>query len=81
MGVCKLFLDFPIVVYFSFLSVNEQYLSWLQASFLGNLGRVEVHDSHLRCHNHHVVLCDGISCRSQAVAVEHTSCEASVAEQ
>ena len=74
-------LDFSVVVYLSLLGVDKQNLTRLQASLLGNLRGVEVHHSHLTCHNHHVVLGDGVACGTKTVAVEHTACIASVAEE
>ena len=78
---CQLFLDFSVVIDFSLLCVDEQDLAWLEASFLGNLGRFEVHDSHLARHDHRVVFRDGVTGGSQTVAVEHASGETSVAEE
>ena len=74
-------LDFSIVVYLSLLGVDKQNLTRLQASLLGNLRGVEVHHSHLTCHNHHVVLSDGIASRTKTVAVEHTTGISTVAEE
>ena len=79
--VCKLVLNLTVVVYLSFLRVDEQNLARLQASLLGDLRRVEVHHADLRRHDHGVVLGDGVPCRAQTVTVEHAAGIASVGEQ
>ena len=81
MGTCKSLLDFSVVVDFALLSVDKENLTRLQASLFGNLSRVKVHDTHFGCHDHSVVLGNSISCRTQTVAVEHSSGVSSVAEQ
>ena len=77
----QLFLYLAVIVYLALLGIDEQDFSWLQPSLLGYVLWVEVHDSHLRCHHHHVVLGYGIACRAQTVTVEQTAGEASVAEE
>ena len=77
----QLLFDFSIVVDFAFLRVNEQNLSRLQASFRGHFRWVEIHDAHLGSHHHRIVFGDGITGGSQAIAVEHTTGKASVAEK
>ena len=74
-------LDFAVVVDFTFLGVDKQNLSWLQTSLLGYLRRIEVHDSHLRCHDHSVVLRNRVSCRAQTVTVEHSTGITAVGEE
>ena len=70
-----------VIVYLAFLGVYQQYFSGLQTSLFGYFRGVEVHYSHLRSHHHGVVLGDSVARRTQSVAVEHTSCEASVAKE
>ncbi len=74
------FLDFPVVVDLAFFGVDEQDLTRLQASFLGDLGGVEVHHADLGGYHHGTVLGDRVAGRTQTVAVEHTSGVAAVAE-
>ena len=74
-------LDFTIVVDLTFLCIDEENLTRLQASLLGNLSWVEIHHAHLRSHNHHIVLGDGIACRAQTVSIEHTTGIAAIAEE
>ena len=74
-------LNLAIVVDFSLLGIDKQYLTRLQPALLGNLRGVEVHDTHLAGHHHGVVLGDGIARRAQSVAVQHASGKTAVAEQ
>ena len=74
-------LDFAIIVNLAFLGINQEDLTRLQASLLGNLGWVEIHDTYLRSHHHHIVLGDGIACRAQTVSIEHTTGIAAIAEE
>ena len=74
-------LDFTIIIDFAFLGINQENLTRLQASLLGNLGWVEIHHTHLRSHYHHIVLGDGIACRAQTVSIEHTTGIAAIAEE
>ena len=70
-----------VIVDLAFLGVDEQNLAGLQTALLGNLRRVEVHDTYLGGYHHRVVLGDGIACRAQTVAVKHAAGEASVGEE
>ena len=74
-------LDFTIIIDFAFLGINQEDLTRLQTTLLGNLSWVEIHHAHLRSHNHHIVLGDGIACRAQTVSIEHTTGIAAIAEE
>ena len=74
-------LDFAIIIDLAFLGINQENLTRLQASLLGNLGWVEIHHAHLRSHNHHIVLGDGIAGRTQTISIEHTTGIAAIAEE
>ena len=77
----QLLLDFTVVVDAALLRVNEKNLSRLQTTFLCHLSRVDIHHSHLTGYYHHAILRDGIACRTQTVAVEHTTGKAPVGEE
>ena len=77
----KLFFDFPVIIYFPFLCVDKEDFAGLQASLLRYFRGVEIHDTHFRGHQHHVVLRNRVACRAQTVAVEHTAGITSVAEE
>ena len=81
MGSGKALLDFSVIIDLAFLGVNQQNLAGLQTALLGNLSGVEVHDTHLTGHYHHVVLGDGVTGGAQTVAVEHTAGISAVAEK
>ena len=81
MSLSQALLDFAIIVNLAFLGINQENLTRLQASLLGNLGWVEIHHAHLRSHNHHIVLGDGVACRTQTVSIEHTTSIAAIAEE
>ena len=74
-------LDFAIIVNLAFLGINQENLTRLQTALLGNLGWVEIHHAHLRSHNHHIVLGDGIACRAQTISIEHTTGITAIAEE
>ena len=74
-------LDFPIVIDLAFLGVHEEHLARFESSLGGHFGRVEIHNAHLAGHHHHIAFGNGISGRTQAVAVEHSADVASVAEE
>ena len=74
-------LDFTIVVDLTLLCIDEENLTRLQTTFLGNLSRIEIHDTYLRSHNHHIILGDGIACWAQTVSIEHTTGIAAIAEE
>ena len=74
-------LDFAIIVNLAFLGINQENLTRLQTSLLGNLGWVEIHHAHLRSHNHHIILGDGVACRAQTVSIEHTTSIAAITEE
>jgi len=81
MSLSQALLDFAIIVNLAFLCINQEDLTRLQASLLGNLGWVEIHHTHLRSHNHHIVLGDGVACRAQTVSIEHTTGISAIAEE
>ena len=74
-------LDFTIVIDLTFLCIDEENLTRLQATLLGNLSRIEIHDTYFRSHNHHIILGDGIACWAQTVSIEHTTSVAAIAEE
>ena len=74
-------LDFAIIVNLAFLGINQEDLTRLQTSLLGNLSWVEIHHTYLRSHYHHIVLGDGIAGRTQTVSIEHTTGIAAIAEE
>ena len=78
---CQTLLDFAIIVYLTFLGIDEQNLTRLQTTFLCHLRWVEVHYAYLGSHYHHVVLGDGVAGWAKTVTVEHTTSIASVAEE
>src|SRR5574344_1131679 len=59
----KVFLDFAVIVNFTFLRIDKQNFSRLQTSFFSNFRRVEVHDTNLGSNDHHIVFGDGVSSR------------------
>ena len=77
----ELLLDLTIIVYLSFLSVNQQDFTRLQTSLLRYLCRVKIHHTHLTCHYDGVILCDGVTSRTQSVTVQHATCKPSVTEE
>ena len=77
----KLLLYLSVIVYLALLGIHKQYLSWLQASFLSYVRRVNIHHANLTGYNHRVFLSDGIACWPQSVTVEHTSGKSAVAEE
>ena len=81
MLLSQAFLDFAIIVNLAFLGINQEDLTRLQASLLGNLGWVEIHHTHLRSHYHHIVLGDGVACRTQTISIEHTTGITAIAEE
>ena len=74
-------LDFAIIVNLAFLGINQENLTRLQASLLGNLGRIEIHHTYLRCDYHHIILGDGIAGRTQTISIEHTTGITAIAEE
>ena len=81
MSLSQALLDFAIIIDLAFLGINQEDLTRLQASLLGNLGRVEIHHTHLRSHYHHIVLGDGVAGRAQTVSIEHTTGITAIAEE
>ena len=65
-------LDFTIVVDLTFLCIDEENLTRLQTTLLGNLSRIEIH---------HIVLGDGVAGRAQTISIEHTTGVAAIAEE
>ena len=78
---CQLFFQFTVIIYFTLFGINHQYLSRLQAPFLFNLSRFEIHHAYFTGHYHHVIIGNEVTGRAQAVAVQHPSGKASVTEQ
>ena len=74
-------LDFTIVVDLTFLCIDEENLTRLQTTLLGNLGRIEIHHTYLRCDYHHIVLGDGVAGRTQTISIEHTTGITAIAEE
>ncbi len=74
-------LDFTIIVNLAFLGIDQENLTRLEASLLGNLLWVEVHHTDLGCNDHHVVLGDGVAGRTKTVSIEHTTGIATIAEE
>ena len=81
MLICQLLLDLTVVVDLTLLGVDQQDLTWLQTTLLGNLRRIEIHYTYLRGHHHRVVLGDGVTSRTESVTVEHTTGKTTVREQ
>ena len=81
MSLSQALLDFAIIVNLAFLGIDEENLTRLQTALLGNLGRVEIHHTYLRSHNHHIVLGDGVAGWAQTVSIEHTTGVAAIAEE
>ena len=76
----KFCLDLTIIVDLAFLRIDEQDLSWLQSTLAHYLAWIEIHHANLARHNHHATLGDGVARWAKTIAVEHTTCETSVAE-
>ena len=74
-------LDFTIVVDLTLLCIDEENLTRLQTTLLGNLSRIEIHHTYLRCDYHHIVLGDGVAGRTQTISIEHTTGVAAIAEE
>ena len=72
-GGSQLGFQFPVIIYFSFLGVHQQYLARLQPSFFLDVSRLEVDGTRFAGHDHHVVPCYQVAGRAQAVTVEHAS--------
>ena len=81
MRLCQLLLDFAIIVDSAFLRIDEQNLTWLQASFADYFAWLEVHHSDLGSHDNHAVLGDGVTTWTQTISVEHAACKASITKE
>ena len=81
MCLSELFLDLTVVVDLTFLRINQQDLSWLQATFRYHITGFKIHHANLTGNYHHTLFSDGIATGAQAVSVEHTTCVATIAEQ
>ena len=77
----QLLLDLTVVVNLSFLRVDEQDLSRLQASLADHVARFEVHHTYLTGHHHHALSGDSIAAGAKAVPVEHSAGIAPVRKQ
>ena len=76
----KLLLDFPVIVYLPFLSVNHQHLSGLQSSFLYHFGGVEVHYTDLAGYGDESIVGNGVTGRTKTIPIQHSACVSAVAE-
>ena len=81
MLACQRLLDLGIILYGSRLGIYHKYLARTQTTLLAHLRRLDIEYAHLRGYDHHVVLGDEISSRTQAVSVEHTARITSVREE
>ena len=81
MLVSQFILYLAIIIYFSFLSIDEQNFTWLQASLLGNLRWVEIHHSNLACNNHHIVLGNSVTGRTQTVSIQQSASISTITEK
>ena len=81
MRLGQLLLNLAIVVNLAFLRINQQNLSWLQASLRNHVAGLKVHYANLRGYHHHTLLGDGVAAGAQSVAVQHTACVATIAKQ
>ena len=81
MSLRQLLLNLAVVVYLAFLRVDEQNLSWLQASLRHYITRLKIHHANFRRYDHHPLLGDGIATGAQTVSIQHAARIASVAEQ
>ena len=79
--LCQLFFYLAIIVDLSFLRVDKQNLTRLQASFADNVAWFEVHHSYFRSHYHYALLRNRIATGTKAVSVEHAACIASVTKE
>ena len=57
----ELFLDFAIIVYLAFLSINEENLTWLETTLGYDVCWFEVHNTYLTGYHHHTILCYSIT--------------------
>ena len=80
-GCGQLFLQFAIIIDFSFLGIDQQNFTWLQTPFFFNVSRFEADDSRFTGNYHYVVLGNQVAGRTQSVTVEHTAGIPSVTEQ
>ena len=81
MGFGQLLLYLAVVVYFTFLGINQQNLTWLQSALRYNIAWLEIHYANLTGYHHHTALCNGITAWAQTISVEHTASIATIAEQ
>ena len=81
MGSSQTLLDFAIIVNLAFLSIDQENLTWLETTLLGNLLWVEVHHTYLGSYHHHIVLGDGVTSRTQTISIKHTTGVATIAEE
>ena len=78
MSLGQLLLNLAIVVYLTLLGVNQQNLTWLQATLRYYVAWLEVHHANLTGHYHHTTLGDGVATGAQTVSVQHTACIATI---
>ena len=81
LGFGQLAFQFIIIVNPSFLCVNQQDFSRLEASFFFDVTRFEIHHTYLTGHYHRVILGNEVACRAESVPVKHTAGISAVAEE
>ena len=75
---CERRFDFGILQNTSLLGIHHQYLARAQTSLLSNLRGIESHYAGLGGDDHGLAFGDQVSCRTQAVSIEHTARVAAV---
>ena len=70
-----------IIVDFSFLHIHHEHFAGTKSTFFFHFRCFKRQDSHFRCYDHRIIICNKVSCRAQAIAVEHSTGIASVAEE
>ena len=77
----QLLLDFAIVVYLTLLRIDKQNLTRLKAPLADNVAWLEIHHANFTGHHHHAALGNRVTAGAQTIAVEHSSCIATIAKQ
>ena len=80
MGRGQLLLDLGVAHDAALGGVDQEHATGLQAAFLHDGRRVDVHNPYLGGHDHQVVVGHPVAGRAQAIAVEHCPDEGAVAE-
>ena len=81
MFACQLILYLTVIVYLTLLGIYKQYFTWLQASLLCNLRRIEIHNANLTCYYHHIIFCDGVTSRAQTISIKQSTSISTIAEK